>query len=234
MRQKGILDINDSLFFTSYGCLVSLMMWAMSKVNLPANVDRGFLQGLILDHIPLGTIGSLFIAVSFFMLLSVIVENYSIKGFLFNQSQHLSNRISQLSSPAFFVVIGFSIPVFFKYITTKNFVDCAYFITFIIFALVLYLLAKLAREASHSNEKIQDKLHPKLALACCVGLAIAIVWSITTDMRPQKIEVAFDIGIYKQIEAKAKEQNKTVNDFIEHSVLSGLNDSNQQATVAHP
>lgn len=226
MRKNKVLDRKDSLFFTSFGFFVSSMMWASDKVNLPTHVDRGFLQGLIFDHIPFGTIGSLFIIVSFLVLLSVIVEKYSIKGCLRNQSQHLSNRISQLSSPAIFVVIGFSIPVISKYLTTGNSVYLAYFITFIVFAIVIYSMAKLAKEASHSTEEIQEKLHPKLALACCVGLAVAILYFTATDFRPKKVEVAFDIIIYQQIEAKAKEQNKAVKEFIEHSALSGLNGRN--------
>ncbi|WP_353372305.1 hypothetical protein [Aliiglaciecola sp. NS0011-25] len=212
------------MFFTLFGIFVSLMMWALDKVTLPAHVDSSFLLGLVFDHIPFLTIGSLFIVVSFLVFLSLIFKKCSIKSCLRNQLQHISNRISQLSSPAIFVVIGFSIPVIGKYFTTGNCVYLSYFITFLGFAFAIYLMAKLAKEASHLIDEIQEKFPPKLAL--CISLATLLVWAAVTDLKPKKVEVEFDINVYQKIEEKAKKQNKTVKEFIEHSALSGLNGSN--------
>ena len=143
-----------------------------------------------------------------------------------NQSRHLSNRIAQLSSPAFFVIVGFSLPVLGKFFTTDSRVYFAYFISFIVFAIVVILIAKLANLVSYSAEEMQEKLNPTLAVFACFTLSGILIWCALTDMRPKKVEVTFETFVYQELEEMAKVRNMTVKQLIELITLSKLSDSN--------
>ena len=103
---KFVLDKKDIGFFLPFGALISLMIWLLDGVSVPAQMDRGFWQDLFFDHIPFGTIGLLFVVSCLLDLMTVYLPKGRVGEFFKSQKEHIADRVWQLSSPAIFTIIG--------------------------------------------------------------------------------------------------------------------------------
>ncbi|WP_415897859.1 hypothetical protein ACMXYX_05585 [Neptuniibacter sp. QD72_48] len=222
MSNPTTLDSKDIPFFLPLGAAISTAMWLLDKVDLPDQMNRGFLTSLFSDHIPFGTIGALFLAIAMLELLSVSVSKEV--GFLSKQNRHLSRRLSQLASPAFFITFGFTLPIFIIYLCTGERAYGSYCSVFAIFSLLLWGMSFLARQLVLSSRAMHTKLPRVIAVGILLAVGVGIIWNAISDLRPKKIEVKFEYGLYTAIKNSAQSENITVEEFLRRATLKRVND----------
>jgi|TARA_B100000749_G_C18442542_1_gene472866 hypothetical protein len=223
---KFVLDKKDIGFFLPFGALISLMIWLLDGVSVPAQMDRGFWQDLFFDHIPFGTIGLLFVVSCLLDLMTVYLPKGRVGEFFKSQKEHIADRVWQLSSPAIFTIIGFSVPIFILYLVEDNFAYLGYVITFVSFSFAVWAMAFFARISVIESKGIKVKIGPKWGAVLSAIIAISVFLTAYTDTRPKKVEVSFNFGTYTQIEEKAKDKGLSVKEFIQLSTLSKLSETN--------
>lgn len=224
MRIFNVLDKDDLTFFTAFGFLLSYAMWLFDGLNLPIHMKRGYLSELLFDHVPYTSITILLICMTFIELLSVVISPR--RGRLVKQNIHISKRISQFSSPAFFIVIGFSIPVIIEGIRTENLLYFSQFFMFLSFALSVGLLSFLSRQIILNSKWLHEKVSRIWAGVSLVVLAAILIGTASLNGEPKIVELKLDLGTYELAAEAAEKRNMSIDQYIDFAVSSQLNEYN--------
>ncbi|MBB6520252.1 hypothetical protein [Pseudoteredinibacter isoporae] len=224
MRILNVLDKDDFPFFTAFGFLLSYAMWFFDELSLPAHMERGYLSELLFDHIPYSSISTLLICMTLIELASVAISPK--QGLLVKQNIHISKRISQFSSPAFFIVMGFSIPVIIESIRMKNPLYFSQFLMFLTFALSVGLLLFLSRQIVLKSKCLHEKMSRVWARTSFALLVVILVGIIGLNGEPKVVELKLDLGTYELAAEAAEKRNMSINQYIDFAVSSQLNEYN--------
>ncbi|WP_353406470.1 hypothetical protein [Pseudoteredinibacter isoporae] len=218
------LDKRDLPFFTLFGFLISSMMWWVDKFNLPAHMERGYLVDLLFDHIPFISIATLLVVMALIELLSIAISTQ--RAFLVRQNIHIARRISQFSSPAFFIVIGFSIPVLFAGAWMRNVEYISQFFILLQFSLMIWLLSFLSSQIVHQSKFLHEAIPRGVAVLIIFAILGATILIPGFNGEPKSIRLDLDLGTYQMAEKAAESRNMTIDQYIQFSVNSQLNEYN--------
>lgn len=215
--REPVLNYSDSLFFGVFGCILSCLLLFFSQFELPSQMDRGFISTLFFDHIPFNTISILLLSMVFILSMSVAIGK--IRGSCETLLKHLSNRISQFCSPAFFILIGNSLAIVIYSLCSQNIRYLGYASAFLVFALLIFLISKLSNELVDSIDSVHEKLPSRWAMSFCAVLIFLPLILSFFDNRPKTIEVSVSIGQYDKIMSKADLENVSIEEYVRRSLL---------------
>ncbi|EHH1283289.1 hypothetical protein QUN95_000534 [Vibrio parahaemolyticus] len=216
MREPS-LNYSDRLFFGGFGFVLSFLLLLFSQFKLPSQMDRGILTSLLFDHIPFNTISILLL--SMVLILTISVALGKVKGSSKKLLNHLSNRISQFCSPAFFILMGNSVALTVFFLFSQNLGYLGYALAFSMFALLLVLISKLSSELVDSVDTVHARLPTHWAISLCVILIFLPLVLAFFDSRPKSIEISVDVEQFDVIKELANRENVSVEEYARRVLL---------------
>ncbi|MEZ8696694.1 hypothetical protein [Vibrio lentus] len=223
VQVEPVINLKDCAFFGGLGFVISILTAITDQIDLPVNMERDFLSSLFFDHIPFNSIVVLLISMIVMVCLSVAMSR---KKESYEEALiHISNRVSQLCSPAFFIVIG-QIPVLLLLgLFTEHKAYYAYTITFFVFAFMLFMMSGISNVITSQFDLAHRKLSPKLAFPGVIAIILATITQFALDRRPIIVEVPFTVSDYEILETLADEKDIEVEVLIKQLASEGYKNS---------
>ena len=218
MLPAPILDKKDGIFFYSFGLLIAVFMVIFDKIDLPNQIERNYLGSLFFDHIPFFSICTLLSSMVILSLLSVIVNaKFKMKSTVI----HISDRISQLCSPAFFITVGMATVSLILFIFSLS--NSTSVISFSYFALLLVLFSWISNYLIEFHDESSKNLSIKSAIGFLAILLVTFSLAIYLDKSPMNVDLQVSLPNYSILENQAKEKNISVNEHIDNIIKAHLN-----------
>ncbi|WP_139045605.1 hypothetical protein [Vibrio cidicii] len=217
VTREPVLNYSDSMFFGGFGFILSFFLLLFSQFELPSQMDRGFLTSLLFDHIPFNTISILLLSMVIILLVSAAFGK--IRGSSEKLLKHLSNRISQFCSPAFFILIGNSLALILFFLCSSNIGYLGYASAFSVFALLIFLISKLSNELVDSIESVHAKLPSRWAMFFSIVLLVLPLILSYFDDTPKVIEVSLSVEQYDQVKSQAASENIPIGEYARRGLL---------------
>ena len=222
---EPVINLKDGVFFGSFGLALSLITAVTDQIDLPVYLERGFLSSLFFDHIPFNSIATLLLLMTAMVCISVAISRK--KGSDKEVLVHISNRVSQLCSPAFFIVVGQAIGIVIVGVFSSNSAYYGYAITFLVFAFLIFIMSGMSNVITSQYDLAHRKLSPKVAFAGAAILLLATLFQFVLDRSPITVEVPFSVSDYEILETLADKQGVEVEALIKQLAVEGYKTNKQ-------
>lgn len=218
---ENCVNSYDAVFFLPLGAASSLAMWGAELLELPSHMSRGLLLSLITDNVAFNSLGLLVIAIFFIHLFRIsFLKNGETPSKLL---LHLCKRCRDFSSPAFFILIGASIPIVFRFLLTLNTILIIYVFALLWASLVFLYLALLANLCLTISIDKTKRWSRAFVIGMLVFVTLSIPVTFYFDERAIPVVVGYDLGYHQQLEVIARERNMTVPELVHSLSIDGIN-----------
>ncbi|MDG9666741.1 hypothetical protein ONV78_03260 [Hahella sp. CR1] len=221
------ININDAMFFTAIGVITSTGIHTSSLIKLPTNMDRDYFNKILFDHLPILSIASLWLVVTILSLLRMIISKHTKTYKIVSlQARHLSERVSQLFSPAFFVLLGVSVTTFCIFLCKKEEVYYQLSVLVLFFDAIMLILCTLVNFISEDSNARYPLSIQKLSIALLIFIPSTLIFYAVTNEKKIEVSTEFTISEIDHIKEAAKIENLNISEFIHQAALSRYNSHN--------
>lgn len=208
--QSAKFDTNDLKFFTPLATLIGFLLYIVP--NNPFLNVTNFLNSLILDHIVLTTIITMFFIQTILMIVIKLIGNNCIAIYLSRFSNNLTHKLRSFCSVAISIIIGLIVPAFVIDISHCPSTYYVYaFLVFIVFFEVINILTNIMNNTIQDNSVTISKRLLYFSLGSIVAMFVFYIWQYETN---HQITINLSSQEFNQIQEMSKNNGISVEEQI--------------------
>lgn len=220
------IEKDDLRFFFPLAVVSGVLMEAFSW--LPARVNRDYFSAIIYDHLPLTTIGTIFLLQALIVLFYHAIKFPRIKAYAHDVVEHISIKVEHFCSPAFSVLLGLSLACTFWSISSLDYLEYSFvFGYFSLFFLIIPRMSGFLKEAINAQLKDSTaELFKVFGFALLGGLLILPF----LNTKPIIVEFELSLAEYNIVENVVSKKD-TVADFSRKATIDAALELNANKGV---